>query len=370
MAVTIPEVICRRFGSAAGTFTAVLNVLSLFLLTSSEILASGSIVSSLTGLPLNVSILLAGFAVIFYTTLGGMIADAITDVIQYAMIIFGLLAALPFVIEGAGGWNAIAAKLPPAELSVTKIGWVTIIGLIFNYFCAFLSGPETVSRFYSASDEKTARRASLISALMMALIAFIPTLMGLAALAMKPGLDAGKGTSALVFVTESFAPSFITGLVAAAILAAAMSSADSSLLCASTILIMDIYRKFFKPNIDDRKVIRYTRVCNVLICLAGMGIALFNIDLITLNLFAFALRSAGPFAAYGLGLTVRNATKNAGAASIITGSVAVITWQLLKGPFGIPAIVFGSFAGMLAFLIVSAAERGMGKPSAPPADRE
>jgi len=35
-----------------------------------------------------------------------------------------------------------------------------------------------------------------------------------------------------------------------------------------------------------------------------MGIALFNISLITLNLFAFALRSAGPFAAYGLGLAV------------------------------------------------------------------
>ncbi|MDF2948982.1 MAG: sodium solute transporter superfamily [Sedimentibacter sp.] len=367
MAVTIPEVVNRRFGNAAGTFTAVLNVISLFCLTASQILAAGSVVSALTGIPLNVCILLSAFIIIVYTTLGGMLADAIADMVQYIIIFFGLLIALPFIVQGAGGWEAISAMLPPAELSFTKVGWITIIGLIFNYFCTFLSGPEMVSRFSSAEDAKTAQKASVLSAIMMAMLAFIPTIIGLIALAENPELDGGKGTTALMYATSAYAPTWITGAVSAAIFAATTSSADSNLLCASTILIKDIYQKFINPNVEDKKIIFLTRASNIVICLISVSIALFNISLVTLNLFAFALRSAGPFAAYGLGLTVKGATKNAGIVSIVVGSVAVLYWQLSGSPYGILPIVFGSFFGMASFFIVTWVERKMGKPAAPSA---
>lgn len=367
MAVTIPEVVNRRFGNAAGTITAILNVVSLFCLTASQILASGSVISALTGLPLNVCILVAGIVVIIYTTMGGMLADAITDLVQYIIIFFGLLFALPFIINGAGGWEAVSAALPPAELNFTKVGAMTIIGLIFNYFCTFLSGPEMVSRFSSADDAKTAQKASILSAIMMAALAFIPTVIGLVALSVNPELDGGKGTTALMYATTNYAPSWITGAVAAAIVAATMSSADSNLLCASTIVIKDIYQKYFNPNIEEKRIIFLTRACNVTICLISMCIALFNISLVTLNLFAFALRSAGPFAAYGLGLSVKNATKNSGIVSIIVGSAAVLFWQLKGSPFGILPIVFGCALGILSFFVVTWVERAMGKPAAPSA---
>lgn len=367
MAVTIPEVVNRRFGNAAGTFTAVLNVVSLFCLTASQIMAAGSVVSALTGIPLNACILLAAFIVIVYTTIGGMLADAIADVVQYLIIFFGLLISLPFIISGAGGWAVISAKLPPADLNFTKVGAVTIIGLIFNYFCTFLSGPEMVSRFSSSEDEKTAQKASIMSAIMMALLAFIPTIIGLVALAENPGLDEGTGTTALMYATSTYAPSWITGAVAAAIVAATMSSADSNLLCASTILIKDIYQRYINPEVEDRRLIFLTRFSNIVICTISAAIALFNISLVTLNLFAFALRSAGPFAAYALGLTVKDATRNAGIVSIIVGSIAVLFWQLQGSPFGILPIVFGSTLGIVSFFLVTWIERKMGKPPAPSA---
>lgn len=367
MAVTIPEVVGRRFGNLASTFTAVLNVLALFALTSSQVLASGSVVSSLTGIPLNVAVIIAGLVVIVYTTLGGMIADAISDMIQFVVIFLGLAIALPFIINGAGGWEAISAKLPPVSLNFTGLGIVTILGLIFNYFCTFLSGPEMVSRFAAAEDEKTARRASLLSAVMMAMIAFIPTIIGLVARAIEPDLDGGRGTTALMFATNHFAPQIITGLVAAAIVSATMSSADSNLLCASTIVIKDFYMKFFNPKLADDKIILFTRVSNVLICLISMGIALFNISLVTLNLFAFAIRSAGPFAAYGLGLAVKGATKNAGIYSIVTGSIAVVLWQIFMSKSVVLPVVFGSAVGVLTFFLVTAIERNRGVEPAPSA---
>ena len=110
MAVTIPEVVQRRFGKAASTFSAVLNILALFCLTSSQIAASGSVVATLTGIPLNVCLLIAGIVVVLYTTLGGMIADQISDLIQFIIILVGLGVATPFVLSGAGGWSAIARR--------------------------------------------------------------------------------------------------------------------------------------------------------------------------------------------------------------------------------------------------------------------
>ena len=367
MAVTIPEVLGRRYGAFSSTLTAVLNIASLFFLTSSQVMASGSVVASLTGIPLNVCILIAGFVVIAYTTMGGLIADTITDTVQYAIIFVGLAIAVPFVINGVGGWEFVASKLPPVELDFFKVGWVTILGLIFNYFCTFMSGPEMVSRFESAKDEKTATGAAWLSAIMMASIAFFPTIIGLIGLAIDPNLDGGTGRTVLMTMTSQYAPPVVTGLLSAAIISATMSSADSNLLCASTMFVRDIYQKFINPNLEDKKIIFLTRLSNVIICLGSMFIAMLGISLVTMNLFAFALRAAGPFAAYALGLACPGATRNTGIMSIIVGSIAAVVWQLMREPFGILAIVFGCAMGTLAFLITWAVEKGMGAPPAPSA---
>ena len=373
MAVTIPEVVQRRFGKSASTFSAVLNILALFCLTSSQIAASGSVVSTLTGIPLNVCLLIAGLVVVLYTTLGGMIADQISDLVQFIIIFVGLAIATPFVLNGAGGWNAIAEKLPPVQLDFTKIGWVVIIGYIFNYFCTFLSGPEMVSRFETAKDEKTAKGASLLSAVLMAAMSIFPTLLGLAALSLQdslPGL-AENGSNAMMAVTSVYAPPIITGLISAAIISATMSSADSNLLCMSTMFIKDIYLNLIrKKPMDDRKVITLTRVCNVVACLIAMCISFLGISLVTMNTFAFAIRCAGPFAAYGLGLVVPRATKNSGLISIVTGTIGVIVWQILSGGdfyLGILPVVFGCGVGVITFFLVNLIEWKRGVAPAPSA---
>ena len=370
LAVTIPEVIGRRFGKSSSIFSAILNIIALFCLTSSQVAASGSVVSALTGIPMNVCLILAGIVIILYTTLGGMIADQISDLVQFIIIFIGLAIATPFVINGIGGWQTLSAKLPAAQLSPTKIGWVVIIGYIFNYFCTFLSGPEMISRFESAKDEKTAFRASLLSGVLMAAMAIFPTLLGLAALAVKDSLPNVVASNAMMSVTSKFAPTFITGLVSAAIISATMSSADSNLLCMSTMAMNDIIKPYTKLVVDDKKSILYTRSLNVVFCTIAMAISMFNINIVTMNTFAFAIRCAGPFAAYGLGLIMPRATKHSGQISIITGTIGVIFWQILSGGdffLGILPVVFGCAVGTVTFFIINLIEWKMGVESAPSA---
>jgi SSS family solute:Na+ symporter len=257
--------------------------------------------------------------------------------------------------------------LPGKTMSFTGVGFTTIISLIINYFCTFLSGPEMVSRFASAADEKAARHSAWISAVFMGLMAFIPAVIGLVALAMNPGLDGGKGTTALMWTATNYAPSVVAGFVAAAIISATMSSADSNMLCASTIFVKDIYQVYINPNVDDKRLIFLARTCNVILGIGAMCIALFKINLVTLNLFAFALRSSGPFAAYGLGLAWKGATKHSGLVAIICGSAGAVVWQLLGQPFGILAIVFGCAVGALSFTVTVLIEKALGVEAAPSA---
>ncbi len=359
MSVTIPEVISRRFGDTSGTISAVLNILALFCLTSSQIAASGSVVNVLTGIPLNVCILIAAIIIIAYTTMGGMIADQITDLIQFLVILFGLAIATPIVINGCGGWAAVSQALPAEKLNPTSVGWVVIIGYVFNYFCTFLSGPEMVSRFETCKDEKTAVGASLLSAVLMAAMAIFPTLLGLAAFAVKGQLgELASNNAAMMAVTNHFAPPVITGVLSASIIAATMSSADSNLLCMSTIFINDIYIKYnpAAKNMEDKKIIHAVRFCNVIAAMIATLISLAKIDIVTMNTFAFAIRCAGPFAAYGLGLVVKRAIPQSGILSIVAGTIGVVFWQILsKGNFylGILPVVFGCLIGTAVFFIVN-----------------
>ena len=370
MAVTIPEVVGRRFGKFSSGFSAVLNILALFCLTSSQIAASGSVVSVLTGIDTRICLIIAGVVVILYTTFGGMIADQISDLVQFVIILVGLAIATPFVIKGCGGWSAIASKLPEGQLNFTKIGWVTIIGYIFNYFCTFLSGPEMVSRFESAKDEKTAQRASILSAILMAAMAIFPTLLGLAALSVKESIGNPASGSAMMAVTQTYAPTIITGIVSAAIISATMSSADSNLLCMSTMIINDLYVPYTGKKLEGMKGVRATRLCNIICCAVAMFISFFGINIVTMNTFAFAIRCAGPFAAYGLGLVVPKATKHSGQISIITGTIGVVFWQILSGGgfyLGLLPVVFGCAVGTITFFIVNLIEWKKGVEAAPSA---
>ena len=229
-----------------------------------------------------------------------------------------------------------------------------------------------ISRFESAKDEKTAFRASLLSGVLMAAMSIFPTLLGLAALAMKDVIPDITGATAMMSVTEHFAPTIITGVVSAAIISATMSSADSNLLCMSTMFMNDIlihYSEKFR-SLNDKQVIFWTRAWNVIFCVVAMFISLLQINIVTMNTFAFAIRCAGPFAAYGLGMVVPRATKHSGQISIITGTIGVIFWQMLSGGdfyLGILPVVFGCAVGTLTFFIVNAIEWKMGVEAAPSA---
>ncbi|MGN7397361.1 sodium:solute symporter family protein [Peribacillus frigoritolerans] len=362
MATTVPEIIGRRYGKSSYAFSSILSVIASVALAAVQITATATIVHVLTGFNLTWAILISGIGVVFYTYLGGMWSVTLTDFVQFFIIVFGFAIAVPFALSSAGGFDTVISNLPPEQLGFTKIGWKTILGLIVLYFMTFSTGQEAVQRYYSARNEKTAVMGSLICGILMSVYAFIPAFLGLIALSAFPNIDANN---ALATVSVELLPPLIAGLLLSGVISATLSSASGNLLAVASVYVKDIHGPILKKSVQNE--LKLSKSLVVLSGLLAIGISLFSQQIIPLLVFAFTIRSTGPFAAYILGLMWDKVTPNAGFYSIITGTIVGVAWQLAKEPFGIMAVVAGCLVSLLTFLIVNWIERKRGVSAAPSA---
>ncbi|WP_153126795.1 sodium:solute symporter family protein [Peribacillus tepidiphilus] len=364
MATTVPEIIGKRYGKSSYVITSLLSILSLTLLTAVQITATATIINVLTGFSMEGAILIAGIGVVFYTYLGGMWSVTLTDFVQFFLIVFGFAIAVPFALSAAGGFDTVISNLPDEHLGFTKIGWKTIVGLIILYFMTFSTGQEAVQRYYSARNEKIAIWGSVLCAALMCIYAFIPAFIGLIAKSAFPNIEANN---ALATVSVELLPPLIAGLLLSGVISATLSSASGDMLGVASVYVKDIHGKYINKSLNDQSELKISKITVVITGLIAIGISLFSQQIIPLLVFAFTIRSTGPFAAYIFGLLWEKATPNAGLWSIIIGTIVGFYWQFAKEPFGMMAVVAGGTASLLTFLIVNWIDRSRGIPSSPSA---
>ncbi|MEA1961855.1 MAG: sodium:solute symporter family protein [Bacillota bacterium] len=362
LATTVPEILGRRYGTPSHIITTALAISAGFALAAVQVIATSTIISVVAGIDFKTTIVISAVVVTLYTLLGGLMSVAMTDIVHIIFITLGMAIAAPVIIHNAGGWSSIVASLPQEQMALTKIGWKTIFGLIVMYFMTFSTGQEAVQRYFAAKDIKTARLGSMLTALLMALYGFIPATIGLVALARFPNIDPN---TAMATAAVNFAPTLLAGLVLASVVAATMSSASGNLIAVSTLFTKDVYQKYINADATDNQLVSTSRWVIVTVGVGALIIALSKTSIIPLLVFAFTMRSAGPFGAFVFGLFYKNATVNAGLYSIILGSAAAFIWQYLGEPYGIMSIILGSIVSTVVFFGVSYIEGKLGVKPAP-----
>lgn len=360
---TVPEYFRRRYGKPSGLLTAVIMLFPLIGLTAIQFIASSVIVSVITGLSYPLAVVLVVFVVTIYSVMGGLWSVALTDIVQWILIVGGLLVAVPFAIKAGGGWEAIAEHIPNEKMSLTGgIGFKSIISLVVLYLTSFAVGQEAVQRYFAARDEKAARLGSIYVALVYSLFAFIPALLGVIAFSFVESgridgsiIETEGAKYVLPILVLEVLPGWLVGLVFAALIAATMSSADSDLLAAGSIFANDIYAEVIRPRSSEKEILLVTRV--VMVAIAGLALVVAMTsqqNMIAILMFSFTLRAGGAFIPYVIGHYWRRAGNFGAIASILFGSAAVILVEHDLVPFfGLGPIVPGLLCSLLAFIIFS-----------------
>lgn len=359
---TVPEYFRRRYGRTAGLITAVIMLLPLIGLTASQFIASATIVSVMLNIEFKIAVTVVAIVVTVYAIMGGLWAVALTDFVQVFLIVIGMIVAVPFALNLAGGWENVVNNVPADTFSMFKgIKVSTIIGLVIMYIASFTVGQEAVSRFYAAKNGKVAIKGSAISAVINFVYAFIPTILGIITLALI-GMNKINGDIvlrdgakyALPHLAMVAMPAVIVGLLFSGIISATMSSADSDLLGAGSIFANDIYKIYIKPHASSNEVMKVTKITMLLVGLLGWLIAVMNIaDIITILMFSFTLRAAGAFFPYVFGLYWKKASIQGTIASLITGSITVVLFEHIDSlkNIGIESIIPGLIVSFIAFMV-------------------
>lgn len=375
---TVPEIISKRYGKPSHIFTAITSITALFMATGAQIIATASIINVVTGLDFKSAAIISTAVVIIYTMVGGFTSVTATNIMHVLFITVGMTIAMFIIVNSStvGGFSNLFAKAKMVTdssgdnlnlLSMTKVGLPTIIGYVAMYFMTFPTGQEIVQTYCSAKDGVSAKLGSLLAGILSAAYAIVPAIIGLVGYVFIDGFAAGGAQkNALAQSTITFAPAWVAGIVLASIVAATMSSASGNMIGTATMFTNDIFTPYINKGVkDDKKEVWVSRVTMVVVGLVGLTIALTASNIISIMMGAFALRSAGPFAAFICGIFYKNVTERAGFLSIIAGTVVAAVWiYVLKTPWGLSAMVPGGIVAFIVIFLVSAIDRKMGiKPA-------
>jgi SSS family solute:Na+ symporter len=154
---------------------------------------------------------------------------------------------------------------------------------------AYLVGPDMYSRLLSAHSPKEAKASAAIAALILIPLAFLITSLGVFSRSLYPAASPEQAIPLLL--TGLLSPA-AEGLVAAALLAAFMSSADTSLMTATSILTLDIF-KAASPGSSEKKLMAISRLSVLIIGFLALALAVSMPGIIKTLLIAYTVFASG-----------------------------------------------------------------------------
>ena len=390
--ITLPQYLTNRFASQSPVLKivcAVIFLISFTVYVSSAFVAGKSVMVAVIPWFADKEMLaMAVFAILIlvYTFLGGYKAVCWTDFFQGLMMLVALLAVPIVMCMGnfdASFAGVFADGISAFESNPFTADWRDIVtGL--SWGLGYFGMPHIIVRFMGIDKPSHVKKASTVAIVWVALS--LGAAIAIAALGrtfiLGDGnalaellLPAGKQQDIFIILAQKIFPPIVSGLLLAAIVAAAMSTADSQLLVASSSFTSDLYKPLIrKDKASEKEVLWVGRIVVLIVSVVAFFIAASGFEWAK-SIMSMVENAWGLFgAAFGpvvlLSLFWRRFNYAGAVAGIITGAVVDIAWLLcftntittaLIAPTGIYEILPGFIAGALAAVIASLATRAPSK---------
>jgi len=289
---TLPELVEKQYDRRVALAASVLIVIAWVGVVAGQIIAAGKILSVI-GIG-NAPLWMVLFTVVFvtYTVLGGQYAIIRTDTLQAAIIFIGIFVGLALLMINLGGWSGLTSGLPAEQFAFplsSQFGGVELVTLLLLVGLTYVVGPDMYSRLFCAKDATTAKVSVFWTATLIVPLAFAITLIGMGASVLFPQISPEQAFPAVI---KEVLPPFVGSIVLAALLCAVMSSVDTILLSASSILVVDIIG-WFKPSLNQKTIVFLSRWGVVILGVCALTLALVLKGVISALLFAYTVYTAG-----------------------------------------------------------------------------
>jgi len=346
---TVTQVLERRYNPITRQVSAVIMFAYALMIGVVSTLGIGTVLQVFLDLPFAVSILLSGGLVVAYSTVGGMWALTLTDVVQFVIKTIGLLLLLlPISLQRAGGWDELVAKLPASSFSFTSIGSDTIITYILIYTFGVLIGQDIWQRVFTARNDKVARYAGSAAGIYCVIYGLACALIGMCARVLLPNLE--DVNNAFAAIIQTALPDGIRSLVITAAMAAMMSTASAGLLAASSTLSEDLLPKVRggKPS-----SLGINRLCALISGIAVLLVALAVSDVLSALTLAYNLLVGGMLIPLIGAIFWKRATPAGAMTGMILGCLTAAAFMWKDGIDANTPIYYSLAVGLVSYVVVS-----------------
>ncbi|HUG40308.1 MAG TPA: sodium:solute symporter family protein [Longimicrobiales bacterium] len=332
--LSLPDVAAHYYGR--GTQVVVAGASFLYSLPLLAVMGLGILLDVVLGIPFAWGVLLGAAVSIAYTLMGGLIADALTDTVQFTLMCVTLGVAALLALDATGGVEGLQRALPASYFDPrgSYPGWVL---LVFGLSAlSVLVEPAFYQRIFAAVSYRAVLAALAIGLLLWASFDWVVTVLGMAAAA------AGVQTEpryALLTLVVGVLPAGLTGLFVAGVVATAMSTIDSYLLIAGGNLSYDLYRPLRRAPMTDAEQLRHTRWMVVVAGFVSVFFALFFQSMVSAWIFMTTVLIAAAL-------------------------VPILAALYLPVPPSARAGLWSSLGGLLSAVLFYAAVNLLGRPSA------
>lgn len=250
---TLPELFEKHYNVSGRVIGVIGQLVLQLVITSLQYVAGGAILSSL--LPdvfsFQTGMLVTAIVFVGITLIGGFWAAGLTNIINVTFIYAGVLLGAFMAVGKVGGLGEIVARLPVEHpgFNPGAIGWGLIIAW-FVVMCTTVFSVQSIAQIsFAAKDSRGARNGFLLGGLMILPVGFISAIIGIAAAIMHPGIIA---TEALPRTVLSLSP-FVAGIILAGLWAADVSTASALLVGSATLVVGDLIKRFWAPDLTEQK---------------------------------------------------------------------------------------------------------------------
>lgn len=320
---TFGDLFRDRYSPGVERLAVLLMVPTSVLWAAAQIRAFGQVVSAASDVEVSIAITAAAGFVVVYTVAGGLLADVYTDFVQSIGIVVGLVGLLVVVGNAHGGVAELFALIDTERLALFSTADATPIEIVEAWavpVCGSLLAVEMLSRIMGCKTAATARNATLLGAAIYLTVGLIPVTLGLAGPALVPGLEEPEQLVAVL--AEQHLSTFLYVLFAGALISAILSTVDSCLLAASSLVSHNLVVPL-KPSLTDRQRILTARLGVAAFGLLAYVIALHAEGIYELVATASAFGSAGIFVVGLFGLFGRIGGAASAYAALVAG---VVVW--------------------------------------------
>lgn len=352
--VTVPGIVENYLGTDARMVSSVLLIFVMIMVGTSQVIAIGTLGVSLLGLEYMTSVILFGIGIIVYTLAGGMNAVASTNVLHLFTMYGGVILALFVVNRDVVGLQALSTALP----AVPYFSWFGIgVPKVSSWIIASILGACTaqagIQPILAAKDEIVAKKAAIITAILVAPFGILTALLGMAARVKFPELENAK--MALPTLMMSMQP-VVGGIVLASIIAAILSTISPIILASGTMFTKDLYEKKINPTAGDAKVLRVARLSTAIAGIVCIGLAILmygSTMILDMVYFAYTIRGS-LFVILLLAIYLKKRSQKAAIISMIITAVVGIFWvayNAITGSFPIHPSFTETYASVIVAFV-------------------